>query len=110
MSFKNCLKNSKKKPTSAETGELCSVFSKIICKTLFCTARPALGRIKTRVVSDSRIELQIQDNGLGFKGRLEKLGSEILMSQDARSNGIGLLITTPLLEKMGGAIYFEMQG
>jgi len=64
-------------------------------------------RIKVRPLSAGRIELQFQDDGLGFKGRLEKLGSEILKSQDARSNGIGLLLTKRLVSKMNGDIRFE---
>lgn len=64
-------------------------------------------RIKVRALNEKTLELRLQDNGLGFKGRLEKLGSEMLMSQNARSNGIGLFITTRLLEKMGGDIHFE---
>nr|BFD64330.1 hypothetical protein BdHM001_30110 [Bdellovibrio sp. HM001] len=64
-------------------------------------------KIKVRPHSEGRIELTLQDNGLGFKGILKKLGSEILMSQDVRSNGIGLLLTKRLLEKMKGDIWFE---
>lgn len=64
-------------------------------------------KIKVRPHGEGRIELTLQDNGLGFKGILKKLGSEILMSQDVRSNGIGLLLTKRLLEKMKGDIWFE---
>ncbi|MEK2646860.1 sensor histidine kinase [Bdellovibrio sp. BCCA] len=64
-------------------------------------------RIKVRDLGGGRIELQIQDDGLGFKGPLEKLGLEILKSQDSRSNGIGLLITRRLLQKMNGDVIFE---
>lgn len=64
-------------------------------------------KIRVRPYGEGRIELVIQDDGLGFKGILKKLGSEILMSQDVRSNGIGLLLTKRLLEKMNGDIWFE---
>ncbi|MEN0058678.1 MAG: HAMP domain-containing sensor histidine kinase [Bdellovibrio sp.] len=64
-------------------------------------------RIKVRTVNAQRIALEIQDNGVGFQGELKKLGSEILMSQDTRSNGIGLLITKRMMQKMGGDIRFE---
>lgn len=64
-------------------------------------------KIRVRQHSEGRIELLLQDDGLGFKGLLKKLGSEILMSQDVRSNGIGLLLTKRLLEKMNGDIWFE---
>lgn len=66
-------------------------------------------KIKVRSVNEGRLELIVQDDGLGFKGILKKLGSEILMSQDVRSNGIGLLLTKRLLEKMNGDIWFESQ-
>ncbi len=64
-------------------------------------------RMKVRRLDETHIEVLIQDDGLGFKGDISKLGSELLMSQDARSNGIGLLITRSLLEKMKGEIQFE---
>lgn len=64
-------------------------------------------RISVDALTAGKIELRIQDNGLGFKGNLEKLGSEILISQNTQSNGLGLLITTRLLQRMGGRIHFE---
>lgn len=64
-------------------------------------------RIKVRDLGKGSIELLLQDDGLGFKGSISKLGSEILKSQDSRSNGIGLLITKRLLQKMNGDIRFE---
>ena len=64
-------------------------------------------RIKVRPLNNSRLEVLIEDDGLGFKGNLQKLGSEILTSQDSRGNGIGLLITKRLLEKMKGDVRFE---
>lgn len=63
-------------------------------------------RIKVRPAGD-RLELTIEDDGLGFKGDLNKLGSEILISTDSRGNGIGLLLTKRLLQKMNGDIRFE---
>lgn len=64
-------------------------------------------RIKVRALNSHRLELVVSDNGLGFKGNLNKLGSEILISTDSRGNGIGLLITKRLLEKMNGDVKFE---
>ncbi|WP_415064159.1 sensor histidine kinase [Bdellovibrio sp.] len=64
-------------------------------------------RLKVKSLDTNHIEVLLQDDGLGFKGDISKLGSELLMSQDARSNGIGLLITRSLLEKMKGDIQFE---
>ena len=64
-------------------------------------------RLKVRKANGNHLEVLIEDNGLGFKGNLEKLGSEILTSQDSRGNGIGLLITKRLLQKMKGDVRFE---
>ncbi|QDK39153.1 HAMP domain-containing sensor histidine kinase [Bdellovibrio sp. NC01] len=64
-------------------------------------------RIKVRALNSHRLEIVVSDNGLGFKGHLNKLGSEILISTDSRGNGIGLLITKRLLEKMNGDVKFE---
>lgn len=66
-------------------------------------------RIKVKALANSRLEVVVQDNGLGIKGSPEKLGSEILVSTDARGNGIGLLITKRLIRKMGGEIQFLSQ-
>lgn len=58
--------------------------------------------------SGSVLRLTVEDDGLGFKGAHHgKLGSEILKSRDARSNGLGLLITKRLIEKMNGKVSFE---
>jgi signal transduction histidine kinase len=71
--------------------------------------KASLVRIKAKAVSNSRLEIVIQDNGLGMKGSSAKLGSDILVSTDARGNGIGLLITKRLINKMGGEIQFISQ-
>lgn len=63
--------------------------------------------IQVQEMAHGQVELRIQDNGLGFKGPLKKLGGEILTSKDAHSNGIGLLISKRLVEKMKGALSFE---
>lgn len=54
-----------------------------------------------------QIQLEVQDNGKGFEGSAQKLGMDILKSQDSRSNGIGLLIARRLLLRMNGDIRFE---
>lgn len=66
-------------------------------------------RLKVREMASNRIEVLLADDGLGFKGAVpvQKLGSEILKSRDANSNGIGLLITKRLLQKMNGNVHFE---
>jgi signal transduction histidine kinase len=66
-------------------------------------------KIKVREASTGTLQLDIEDDGLGFKGEHKKLGSELLISQDARSNGIGLLITKRLIEKMNGKVTFKSQ-
>lgn len=64
-------------------------------------------KIKVKALDSSRLSLAIEDNGLGFKGDGKKLGSELLKSQDTRSNGIGLYITKRLIAKMNGSVSFE---
>lgn len=64
-------------------------------------------QLKIQPQGHNRIQLLIIDNGLGFNGSLKKIGSELLTSQNPRSNGIGLLITKKLIEKMNGKIEFE---
>jgi signal transduction histidine kinase len=64
-------------------------------------------KIAVRSSAPNTLELIIADNGQGFKGFLPKLGSEILISQDSRGNGIGLLISKRLLNRMGGNLSFE---
>lgn len=69
--------------------------------------KASIVRFKVKALSASRLEIIIQDNGLGYKGSLQKLGSEILVSTDPRGNGIGLLITKRLLGKMNGDVVFS---
>lgn len=64
-------------------------------------------RIRVRSLNSNRLEVIFEDDGLGFKGQSSKLGSELLNSKDSRGNGIGLLITKRLMEKMRGDIKFE---
>lgn len=64
-------------------------------------------RVHVLTLKNQKIELIVEDNGLGFKGDPTKLGSEILISTSARGNGIGLLLTKRLIEKMKGSLQFE---
>lgn len=56
---------------------------------------------------DKNLSIQISDNGQGFQGDLSRLGSEILQSQDARGNGLGLLLAKNLIQGMNGRIEFR---
>ncbi|KYG70464.1 HAMP domain-containing sensor histidine kinase [Bdellovibrio bacteriovorus] len=85
---------------------LLSVFKNLLQNSVL-HGKATTVRIKIKSVSDNRIELQMQDDGLGFKGPVHKLGSEILKSQDSRSNGLGLLITSRLLKRMNGHIRYD---
>jgi signal transduction histidine kinase len=53
------------------------------------------------------IRVSILDNGSGFLGDLQKIGEEILQSQDSRGNGIGLLLSKRLINKMKGNLQFS---
>ncbi|WP_413585435.1 sensor histidine kinase [Bdellovibrio sp. HCB274] len=64
-------------------------------------------KISVRALTGNRLEVIFTDDGLGFKGETGKLGSELLNSKDSRGNGIGLLITKRLMEKMRGDVRFE---
>lgn len=64
-------------------------------------------RLSVRASQNGRIEIQVKDNGLGFRGETARLGSEILISKNSQGNGIGLLLTRRLLNKMTGDVRFE---
>lgn len=85
-----------------------SVFKNLMQNSVL-HGKASVVRIKVAALGSERISLSLKDDGVGYAGPNKKLGSEILMSQDARSNGIGLLITKRLLEKMDGHIYFQTE-
>lgn len=64
-------------------------------------------RLQVQALSDKNLEILVQDNGSGFQGAIGKLGSEILVSTSSHGNGIGLLLTKRLLQKMRGNVRFE---
>ena len=53
------------------------------------------------------IILTFSDNGLGYKGDLKKLGSEVLASKNSQSNGLGLSLCQRLIHKLGGTLSFS---
>ncbi|MNJ93250.1 Signal transduction histidine-protein kinase BarA [compost metagenome] len=87
---------------------LLSVFRNIL-QNAVVHGKASTVKLQVRALNSSRIEITVRDNGLGFKGDMKKLGSEILISTDSHGNGIGLLLTRRLLQKMSGDIYFENQ-
>jgi signal transduction histidine kinase len=87
---------------------LLSVFRNLLQNAVLHGKASAI-KIKVRAESGSKLHLEVRDDGLGFQGALQKLGSEILISADSRGNGIGLLLTRRLLQKMNGDIRFESQ-
>lgn len=54
----------------------------------------------------SMISLLISNNGSGYRGNIQKLGREILSSDQSQGNGLGLYIVRNLAEKMGGSVSF----
>lgn len=52
------------------------------------------------------LRLEITDDGVGFNGHFQHLGSQLLKSKNPRGNGLGLYLTRYLLKKMNGQIQF----
>ena len=57
--------------------------------------------------SKTDITLTFSDNGLGYKGDLKKLGSEVLASKNSQSNGLGLSLCQRLIHKLDGTLSFS---
>jgi signal transduction histidine kinase len=91
---------------SGDRRALTSVFKNSLQNSVM-HGKASLLRIRVQVLSGSRIEVILEDNGLGFRGDIKKLGSEILTSTHEKSNGLGLLITKRLVEKMRGGIRYS---
>lgn len=53
------------------------------------------------------LEIQIQDNGVGFVGDTQLIGKYFNPSKNKLSNGFGLFICRELIHKMNGKIYFS---
>lgn len=85
---------------------LLSVFRNLLQNAVIHGKASAV-KLQVKSLGREHIEILVRDNGLGFKGNINKLGSEILISTDSHGNGIGLLLTRRLLKKMNGDISFE---
>ena len=92
----------------ADRRALLSVFKNFFQNSVL-HGKATVVRIKVQKISESRLEVTLQDDGLGYQGDLDKLGSSILASTHAKSNGLGLLITKRLVEKMQGKVRFSSQ-
>mgnify|MGYP000931445208 CR=1 FL=1 len=68
-------------------------------------------KISIQVKQDSRHRLRItvQDNGVGYKGELSKLGRMQLPKGEGQGNGIGLYLCRSLLRRQNGDLIFENQ-
>ena len=85
---------------------LLSVFRNLIQNSVLHGKATSV-KLQIKDLSAGQIEITVQDNGLGFQGSFDKLGSEILVSTHSHGNGIGLLLTRRLLKKMNGDITFK---
>jgi signal transduction histidine kinase len=54
-----------------------------------------------------KIQVSVQDNGIGFAGNVKVLGQQMHPSQNEKGNGIGLYLSQILIRKMQGALSFE---
>jgi signal transduction histidine kinase len=57
-------------------------------------------------LTNGQWRIEIQDNGIGFSGDYQHLGSQILKSKSKRGNGIGLFLAGDLIRRMQGKIQF----
>jgi len=62
--------------------------------------------IHAKDLGSGKIALAIQDNGTGFSGDLSSLGSGILSKVSNQGNGIGLYLTSSLLQRMNSRLDF----
>ena len=85
---------------------LMSVFKNLLQNSVI-HGKASSVKISIKQLSPKKLSLALHDNGLGYRGILEKLGADILTSSSSKSNGIGLLLTRRLLQKMKGDIWFE---
>lgn len=53
-----------------------------------------------------KIEIEIKDNGIGFKGNIKNLGKPFMRHGSSSGSGIGLYLVKTLMKKMGGEATF----
>ncbi len=66
--------------------------------------------IEPSALNEREVALICRDDGLGSKYAQAELGRGFVLSTNSQSNGIGLFITTQLIESMGGRIQFRNDG
>jgi signal transduction histidine kinase len=71
-----------------------------------CEAMPEGGKLNIRGhrLDDNRVELEVEDTGVGMGPQLRGRATEPLYSTKARGLGLGLAITRGILEKNGGSL------
>lgn len=62
--------------------------------------------IRTRVLSDNQVQIQVSDHGTGYAGDLAKLGTDPLPLSESEGNGIGLFLCRFLMNKQNGQLKF----
>jgi len=60
----------------------------------------------TPTLQKKNYRISFVDDGVGFSGQYERLGSQPLKSNSHQGNGLGLYLTRDLLKRMGGEIHF----
>lgn len=60
----------------------------------------------TPILEKQNLRIEIIDDGVGFSGNYDQLGSQILKSKSEHGNGLGLYLTRDLLKNMHGKINF----
>lgn len=60
--------------------------------------------IRSEPIDGARIALELEDNGKGFSGDVDKLGQAFMRHTTTSGSGIGLHIAKKLAERMGGEL------
>ena len=64
---------------------------------------------KLQTLGNSKLQVDISDDGRGFKGNPQDLGLKILDSKVEGGSGIGLYLSKDLVEQMNGSLEFPEQ-